>query len=483
MKKTVMFLALILFLFSPAFARIYQVPSAFIATIQGGINVAMDGDTVLVTPGIYYENINFKGKNILVASNFIFDQNDSTIQKTVIDGGNKASVVTFNSGEDSTASIQGFTITHGINTDGGGIFCDGSSPKITHNIIRENIAKETMYGPVRHFGAGICCFDCSALIEYNRIINNQCVADLEVGGGGGGIFYWGNRSPIIRYNSIAFNRVQNPFILKGLGGGIYYFSDSTTASIYNNTITNNYAGEGGGGIYNWTFFPGTKIFNNIVAFNSEGIRTEYSPNILFRPILAYNDVLGNLEGNFYGFSAEVGDTTWGFNRNGVPCDSFHNIIRDPLFVDTADFDFNLLITSPCIDAGDPSSPMDPDSTIADIGAFYYPHTPTFVKGDERNIPGEFELSQNYPNPFNPTTRIQFRVSSLEFGNPAHTTLKVYNILGQLVRTLVDEEKMPGNYEINWDGNNDSGKEVGSGIYFYQLRTRDYTDTKKMVLLR
>lgn len=62
-------------------------------------------------------------------------------------------------------------------------------------------------------------------------------------------------------------------------------------------------------------------------------------------------------------------------------------------------------------------------------------------------------------------------------------MKVYNILGQLVRTLVDEEKTPGKYEINWDGNDDSGKEVGSGIYFYQLRTRDYTDTKKMVLLR
>jgi flagellar hook assembly protein FlgD len=68
-------------------------------------------------------------------------------------------------------------------------------------------------------------------------------------------------------------------------------------------------------------------------------------------------------------------------------------------------------------------------------------------------------------------------------SPLHTALKVYNILGQLVRTLVDEEKVPGNYEINWDGNDESGKEVGSGIYFYQLRTRDYTDTKKMVLLR
>ncbi|MDP3024650.1 MAG: T9SS type A sorting domain-containing protein [candidate division Zixibacteria bacterium] len=479
MKKTVMFLALILFLFSPAFTKIYQVPSAFIATIQGGINVAKDGDTVLVMPGVYYENINFKGKKILLASRYIFDHQDSTILKTIIDGSNKASVVTFNSGEDSTASIQGFTIRHGINTDGGGIFCQSSSPKIAHNIIRENVAEETTHGPVRHFGAGICCFNCSALIEYNKIVNNQCVADLEVGGGGGGIFYWGTGSPIIRYNLIAFNRVENPFRPRGFGGGINYFSDSIAASIYNNTIVYNYAGAGGGGIFTWTSLPRTKIYNNIIALNSEGIRTD---TFFTAPIVTHNDFWQNVQGNFNGFPPEVGYIVWGFNLNGTPCDSFYNIIQDPLFVDWAN-DFHLRANSPCIDAGDPKSLLDPDSTIADIGAFYYPHTPTFVKDDDHNTPKRFELSQNYPNPFNPTTKIQFRVGSLEFGDPVHTTLKVYNILGQLVRTLVDEEKVPGNYEINWDGKDDSGKEVGSGIYFYQLKTKEYTETKKMVLLR
>jgi len=102
---------------------------------------------------------------------------------------------------------------------------------------------------------------------------------------------------------------------------------------------------------------------------------------------------------------------------------------------------------------------------------------------ENSIPKNFHLAQNYPNPFNPTTKIQFKVGSLEFGRPLHTTLKIYNILGQLVKTLVDEEKLPENYNIIWDGKDDSGKEVASGIYFYQLKTKDYTATKKMVLLR
>ncbi|MDP3025162.1 MAG: T9SS type A sorting domain-containing protein [candidate division Zixibacteria bacterium] len=99
------------------------------------------------------------------------------------------------------------------------------------------------------------------------------------------------------------------------------------------------------------------------------------------------------------------------------------------------------------------------------------------------LPSSFELGQNYPNPFNPTTTIQFRVGSLEFGRPLHTTLKIYNVLGQLVKTLVDEEKLPENYNIIWDGKDDAGKDVASGIYFYQLKTKNYTATKKMVLLR
>ncbi len=99
------------------------------------------------------------------------------------------------------------------------------------------------------------------------------------------------------------------------------------------------------------------------------------------------------------------------------------------------------------------------------------------------LPESFELAQNYPNPFNPSTRIQFRVGSLEFAEPAHTTLIIYNILGQKVRMLLDEEKLPGSYNVIWDGKDDSGKDVASGIYFYQLRAKDYTETRKMALLR
>jgi len=113
------------------------------------------------------------------------------------------------------------------------------------------------------------------------------------------------------------------------------------------------------------------------------------------------------------------------------------------------------------------------------------YSPTGVKEEDVSLPESYSLSANYPNPFNPATTIPFQVGGSQFmvNRPIHTSLKIYNILGQLVRTLVDEEKVPGNYKVIWDGKDNSGKEVGSGIYFYQLRTEEYTATKKMVLLR
>ncbi len=112
-------------------------------------------------------------------------------------------------------------------------------------------------------------------------------------------------------------------------------------------------------------------------------------------------------------------------------------------------------------------------------------TTTSVQDPPEQIPSTFRLEQNYPNPFNPSTTIPFQTCSrkLGAGSPIHTTLRIYNILGQLVRTLVDEEKQSGNYQVIWDGKNREGNEVSSGIYFYQLRAGDYKETRKMSLLR
>ena len=131
-------------------AQIIHVPGDQ-PSIQAGINATVNGDTVLVDPGTYYENINFKNKAITVASNFIFTGDTSHITNTIIDGSqptnpDSASVVYFISGEDTTSILQGFTITGGRGTylpttrrGGGGILCYYSGAKILNNHIEPSL--------------------------------------------------------------------------------------------------------------------------------------------------------------------------------------------------------------------------------------------------------------------------------------------------------------------------------------------------------
>jgi hypothetical protein len=94
------------------------------------------------------------------------------------------------------------------------------------------------------------------------------------------------------------------------------------------------------------------------------------------------------------------------------------------------------------------------------------------------IPKTYQLSQNYPNPFNPQTMIKY-----DLPNPDNVNITVYNILGQKVKTLIDEYQEAGYKQVSWDGRDDGGREVASGIYFYKIKTIGFEKTKKMVLLK
>jgi len=93
------------------------------------------------------------------------------------------------------------------------------------------------------------------------------------------------------------------------------------------------------------------------------------------------------------------------------------------------------------------------------------------------IPAQFFLSQNYPNPFNPVTKIRFQIPSAGSGH-YHSVLKIYNSLGHEVKTLINESLPPGTYEVDWDASN-----YPSGIYFYELTSGGFIQTKKMVLIK
>jgi hypothetical protein len=101
--------------------------------------------------------------------------------------------------------------------------------------------------------------------------------------------------------------------------------------------------------------------------------------------------------------------------------------------------------------------------------------------NEESIPSTFSLEQNYPNPFNPSTKIRYSIPSIIVSEPKQTqfvTLKVYDILGTEITTLVNEEKSAGIYEVNFDA-----VELPSGIYFYKLQVGFFVETKKMVLMK
>jgi len=108
-----------------------------------------------------------------------------------------------------------------------------------------------------------------------------------------------------------------------------------------------------------------------------------------------------------------------------------------------------------------------------------------VSGGNIQLPRVFALNQNYPNPFNPSTSIQFAIPAEqgEAGAGERVTLKVYNLRGQLVAELLDEELPPGIYTIHWDGRDKMGTGVSSGIYLYKLMWGDRSSTRKMVVLK
>ena len=214
-------LLLVSFLCAGAAANTIHVP-ADQPTIQAAINVASSGDTILVSPGTYPENINFQGKAITVSA--------LTPGTATIDGGANGSVVTFNHSETANSVLQGFVIRNG-NNDGGGIDIAFASPTIQNNTITSNSGS---------IGAGIWVYFSSPRILNNSIISNTVTGS---GGYGAGIAINGTGTSQIIGNLIA-NNVGTGC---SFGGGISL--DAANAPlIENNIIRNNLCGSSGGGI-------------------------------------------------------------------------------------------------------------------------------------------------------------------------------------------------------------------------------------------
>jgi|WetSurSiteA1Bulk_404760.scaffolds.fasta_scaffold01847_5 hypothetical protein len=452
-------------------------------TIQQAINAAQDGDTILVSPGTYTENINFLGKGIVLTSNFIFSHNLDDINNTIIDGSSPSDPDTASCvlmykpnnsfSDDSSATLIGFTITGGKGTawndehnlgsyyrEGGGILIQYWAPRIRFNIIRDNEAYDKT-GLVSAGGGAIRCGDGNPLIENNIILHNR-------GRYGGGIVF-NYSGGVIRNNILDGNSGGEDYA----GGGLWILGnrfDNRIKVIENNAIIHNTSVLPGGGVFLWgstgNYIRNNIIWGNLAPSNSQ-LRVQSS-----QAQIVYNDIDG-------GYAGEG------------------NINLDPDFILPG---FYLNDTSPCIDAGkdslafnDIEDPLNPGfalwpskgTTRNDMGVYGgpncsdLPEITTSVDDDITSEPDGFMLFQNYPNPFNPSTSLQYAIGSRQF-----VTLKVYDLLGREVATLVNEEKEPGVYEVEF-GIVGTSRDLSltSGVYFYHLNAGSFIETKKMILLR
>jgi hypothetical protein len=332
-------------------------------TIQKAINKSLDGDTVMVALGTYFEKIDFKGKAIVVKS-------ESGPHATVIDGGQRLSVVQFKNGEGLDSVLEGFSITNGSGTEydnfrpsGGGICClYGSSPTIRGNIIHGNAAWER--------GGGIGCYKSSPLIEKNIIHGNSVTKYSHCWGGGIDCVY--GSSPTIRENVIYGNWAWGSF--HGYGGGIAIYKESNPV-ILNNTIYGNYAFFWGGGIFCRTF---NTIVNNTIYGNEApyggGIRC-----IKIQPIIS-NTILWNnkatIEGPEIAWRDFIPMPTHCNIKGGWPAGE-GNIDEDPLFVDPKNGDFHLSWRSPCINRGENNTIITHD-----------------IEGDRRPFMGTYDMGSD-----------------------------------------------------------------------------------------
>ena len=408
LSRIIRYISLLFIFKSNLFSAIIHVPMDQ-NTIQNGINSASNGDTVLVQPGTYNENIDFLGKSIMVSSLFLTTENPEMIELTIIDGNENGSVVTFNSDETEDAHLLGFTLQNGngnyADPDGngsfwnygGGVYCRDSQPTISHVSIENNTGNQGG-------GGGLFCYNASPTVISSTITGN---ATDDVGGGvyaregsspsfyqvsitennaefGGGIYFRNESTPVLDSCLVSGNWSGNSgagLVLKNhanaiithswiqenesseLGGGLYI--NNASPEISNTTIHHNFANSGAGVYVRAEASPSfnfVTISDNNASQYGEAFYLRGGSTVTFtNSIIWYNGEYQvyfrtNEDPNTFNIShsaVELGQQGFVINFNGeVTWDNNSNQSGDPLFCNRNDENFTLRENSPCVGAGE-----------------------------------------------------------------------------------------------------------------------------------
>jgi hypothetical protein len=368
---------------------------------------------------------------------------------------------------------------------GGGIYCDTSSPIIRGNMIEGNTS-----GPIAT-GGGISCNNHShPLIVNNTFANNQVFPSPAYPAtvGQGAAIYCSNLSnPVITGNLFFNNRVNGGGAVGQSGGGaIFVFS--AVPEIENNVFAGNTVEVGDGGALYLFIFNGSLVnnvfVNNTAADNGGAVYMDLSHPSVINSVF-YDNYSPDGPVFFLDRSSDI-DVTYSDVEGGWEGEG--NIDIDPLFRDPGAADYHLMAVecgdpydSPCIDAGSPDyadSLLDCSwglgTELSDMGAFGGGQMIPTAVDDDIETPSGFFISTNYPNPFNASTTISYQLPQASV-----VTLEVYDMLGRKVETLIDNRHdAAGEHHITWDASDNT-----SGLYFYRLEVDGHSGTSKMLLLK
>ena len=484
-------------------------------TIQAGINAAAAGDTVLVACGTYLEHAINMRSGVTVKSqtgsadcvivdgqrlDLVFKYNNvsnSTMIGLTIQGGGRPSFPPSAGGNGIQALSSDFSLANcriydnrAINTHGGGLECYDSSPTLTNCVIEGNTVRDTGPGGGNvesASGGGIHCVLCN-LVMSQCILKNNISTDVfrdEFNGSsyGGGLYA---NSSTVTIDRTVFAHNQANGAIDGGGGGLYSGFSSlilTNSSVYANQTgfgNPNSAGMYASGstlirVEGCTFYGNTNGFgspfvaalvfegparprlrNTIVAFNHNG-----KAIISQLPFIDVSccDVFGNDGGDWVGELAPFA----GINGN---------VSLDPAFCDAANDNLTLNSASPCAPGNSGSCGL--------IGALPVGCGAGAGAGESNSSELALPLLlQNQPNPFNGTTALRFDLPRAE-----EVTLRIYEVSGRMVRTLTDRMHLaPGQHVVEWDGRDERGKPVSSGVYLYHLNAGSKSLVRKMTLQR
>ncbi|MDR3626938.1 MAG: T9SS type A sorting domain-containing protein [Ignavibacteriaceae bacterium] len=548
LKSFLKFTIILIILYFPQIikANILLVPQQY-STIQSAINVSVTNDTVLISPGVYYENINFRGKSIVVKGNNLSGP-------VVIDGSqpvspDSASVVTFCLDATGSPVIDGLTITGGTGTKtsngkiGGGIFISDASPIIKNCIVQQNSASlgggigqwgETnpnisinycifSNNSAGKYGGGIWLYRCTGNIYNCTIISNFAI----------------NGSNLTLTNSSEYVQVRNTIIWFGtldapsneyldnigycdIQSGwptgftniskdpmfCNYNSSDFHISYYSPCLRSGVNGTTIGALGVCT--DQTTIFDYPLSIGTTWIYKHYlgawesvdDPFYIYNGIYSWTIVDSVSESNRTRFKCRVIENDTEVWHNGVTiynCDtSFSYIDRTPSSIiinsyqDTLQGVFSgsdsLVFQWGIIgDARYAKNVYKEKIGLLSTYSFWHGNTTQIeymellslngvtvnVVDEISTMPKGFNLQQNYPNPFNPNTTIEYSIPAV-----LNVTLKVYDLLGREVTTLVNKEQLAGSYKVNFNATG-----LASGVYLYRLTAGKYSKANKLILLK